>query len=297
MFLLLGVLILVIMILAALLFYVLYDIHQIQKQSQMKYNSGSHIIITNEIKLQSLNALCEHLNALYQRMEHMELAHRTSEKAIKDMLSYIAHDVRTPLTSVQGYLQLLKDTTDPMKQDAYYAIIEQRLKDIRMLLEQFFLYTKVMQDDMQLQMETCSLYEACCNSLAGFYEAFLKLDKEPQLHFTDMKLRVTANCDILQRLFDNLIQNAIRHGNGELLIEQKGNIVYFKNPIKADTPLDVERVFERFYKAEMSRTHISSGLGLSIVKEIMLSLHGEANAFLADGMFTIALNFPKYNDN
>lgn len=273
------------------------DLHHINQQTNAKLNKESHFIITNDVKMNEMTELCENLNLMYEKFYQAQLNEWHKEREFKEMLSSIAHDVRTPLTSVQGYLQMLQEKEMSKENEAYYQIIQQRIDDIRTLLEQFFFYSKLLNKDASWETKSYLLYESCCQSLAGFYSQFVNAGVQPQLHFDDPDYTIETNSELLQRIFDNFIMNGLLHGKGDIFIRQYGDELSFTNEVEATCPIDVDRVFERFYKADPSRIHISSGLGLAIVKEIAECSKIKVRVQLENNLFSVILDFKDIHQN
>lgn len=283
------ILMIVILILSLFIFKLFHEIKLINKQAEIKVKTDSNFIITSDVGFQSYTELCNHLNILYDKYRGEKDASANREKEFKEMLSYIAHDVRTPLTSVQGYLQILQEKDLNEENEDYYKIVNQRIYDIRNLLEQFFIYSKLLNHDYKLEVEECNLYNLCCNSLAGFYQAFSNQNIEPVIDFEQHDLIISVNQDLMKRVFDNLINNAFTHGNGNIVIKQTGNKIIFSNEFKAEIKIDKDKVFSRFYKADTSRSNISSGLGLSVVKKIIELFNWNIEVEIKENIFMIVI--------
>lgn len=284
-------LIVIIFILSFLLIKMKIEIKHMNKQTKIKLDTNARFTISNDLQIKELNILCEHLNQMYEKFIKAELEEAKKEKEFKDMLSYIAHDVRTPLTSVKGYLQILQEESKSEGQEKYFHIIDHRLDTIQNLLEQFFLYAKLMNDDYPLEESTCYVYQTCCGVIADFYPQFIQYKIEPHITFDNQDMQVIGNKDLLAHVFHNLIENALRHGDGDMYITQYDHELIFSNHMSKDMIVDVNCVFERFYKGDDSRTKISSGLGLAIVKEIMTKMQGDVYAQIHEQMFQVHLIF------
>lgn len=284
-------LIVIIFILSFLLMKMKIEIKHMNKQTKIKLDTHARFTISNDLQIKELNILCEHLNQMYEKFIKAELEEAKKEKEFKDMLSYIAHDVRTPLTSIKGYLQILQEESKSEGQEKYYHIINHRLDTIQNLLEQFFLYAKLMNDDYPLEESTCYVYQTCCGVIADFYPEFIQHKIEPHITFDNQDMQVMGNKDLLAHVFHNLIENAVRHGDSDIDIVQCNHELIFSNHMPKDMRVDVNSVFERFYKGDASRTKISSGLGLAIVKEAMLKMHGDVYAQMDGQIFQVHLVF------
>lgn len=287
----------IILLLLLFIIKLLSDLKHINDQTEAKLHADSNFVITSDLEINAYNKLCKHLNVLYERCQQAQHDETKREAELKGMLANIAHDVRTPLTSVQGYLEILQAENGTSENEAYFKIINQRITDIRNLLEQFFIYSKLINKDYKLEECDCNIYDICCESLAGFFQLFNQIAEEPIIHFEQHDFVVRANKDLLRRVFDNLIHNSIIHGDGEIRIIQKDKMLIVSNQLKASADIDSYKLFERFYKADASRSNISSGLGLSIVQEIIHVMGWEITAEIKNNKFymiiTMEAAFPK----
>jgi signal transduction histidine kinase len=114
---------------------------------------------------------------------------------------------------------------------------------------------------------------------------------EPEVDFSDETLCINGNPEGLGRMFRNLIGNAMLHGSGEIRIVQSERSISFMNPLAKGIELDAERLFERFYKGDITRKKGSTGLGLAIVKELAQRMNGEVKAEILDGWLKITIVF------
>lgn len=286
----------VVIVLSLLLFKVFIDVKTINQQIKVKLTTDTNFTITSDTQLKVLKRLCENVNVLYDKYRFANADKCKSEKDFKEMLSYIAHDIRTPLTSVQGYMQLLQEQDKNPDNKRYYEIVNVRLNDVKNILEQFFLYSKLINDDHQLKQSECNLYDICCQSVANFYQQCKSKGIEPRIEFEHHMLMVKANQELLAKVFDNLISNALKHGTGDVKIVQTMNEVAISNSIKNAIELELDKVFERFYKADVSRSSVSTGLGLTIVQKIILLMGGDITASIENEVFCITIKFIKSSD-
>lgn len=279
----------VIIVLSLLLLKILIDLKAINQQAKVKLETDTNFTITSDIQLKELRLLCENLNLMYDKYSFANKDKSKSEKEFKEMLSYIAHDVRTPLTSAQGYMQLLYEQDKTLENKRYYEIVNVRLNDVKNILEQFFLYSKLINDDYKLKKSKCYIYEICCQSIANFYQQLKTQGMEPKIEFEQRMVMVYANQELLTKVFDNLLSNALKHGIDDLKIVQNKNEITVSNSMKKSTELDLDKVFERFYKADGSRSNISSGLGLTIVQKVIHLMGGDITADIENNIFSIRI--------
>jgi len=201
-----------------------------------------------------------------------------AEQQLKMTIQNMAHDLRTPLTSSIGYMQMIKDSYNQDKNERYLHISLCKMEELKDMLEELFLYTKLTSESYQLDREEIPIYPIFANILLSFYGLFQNNHQEPIVHFEDEAIQCLVNQEAIERVFQNIINNAIIHGKGDLRVYQKGHQIEFINTIKETCPPNIEHVFDRFYKADVSRNKTSSGLGLAIVKEFVEKMGGTVQA-------------------
>lgn len=254
---------------------------------------GSHMEIFVCRRDKTSLELCKKLNEVVTRQHQKEIQYERSQKRLKQNISALAHDIRTPLTSAAGYLQMGADCADKETRDRYLDISSKRLKELKDMLEELFLYTKLSTDDFQLSTQDLQVLPLLSECLIGMYQQFEEKGVTPLVEFETEGFHLKADEDCLNRIFRNLIQNALQHGNGGITITQQGRQMTFSNPIADDTHLDVAQIFDRFYKADAARRRGSSGMGLAIVKELVEKMGGGISAAINDGCLQINIMWAK----
>ena len=249
-----------------------YAISSFQKQLTYKMKSQSRFTVSSSVKHKEILALQNTLNLLFEELFNYKLENDKKDKQMQMMLSSITHDIRTPLTSIQGYMTLLKETENEQEKERYVKIIEYRLQMLHMMLETMFMDAKLNDDDYQIDLIQVSPYPILCKVLASFYSEFTEKKMTPSILFENQQMMVLGNEELLTRVFQNLIHNALQHGTDYLKIIQKADKIMFANGIQSQDVVDVNRVFDRFFMKDISRSNGSSGLGLSISKKIMEKL-------------------------
>lgn len=254
---------------------------------------GSHIELTAEGRGREMLALCRILNRILEEKDRNYIQYEKAEKLLKQNIAGLAHDIRTPLTGAMGYLQLAEECTQEDRRAHYLQAAETRLEELEEMLEEMFLYTKLAGGEIQLSMEQVQVLPVLSSCLLGLYAEFEEKGTEPEVSFESEGYRVYADEEALGRIFRNLIQNALIHGTGGISISQTGNRMIFENPAPQNSKLNTEQMFDKFYKSDPSRKKGSSGLGLFIVKELMLKMGGDAAAELQGNSLRIFLYFPE----
>lgn len=281
-------------IIIVLLFFVCLHMREVKHLSDQleQLNAGSHMELSSKTRNPRFIALYTMLNRLMADTQKKELHYTRSQNRLKQTISSIAHDIRTPLTSAAGYVQMLKDCTTSEKQLRYEHIIEQRIEELKDMLEELFLYTKLTSEEYSPECTATAVFPILSDCMLSLYHIFSEKEVEPDIHFENEAFVIYATPEILGRIFRNLINNALLHGDGGLSIIQSGSSISFCNKVKHTDSLELDRLFERFYKADRSRRKGSSGLGLSIVKELADKIGANISASLDnENVLTITLTF------
>lgn len=282
MLLLIVVLLIVIALLSFLIILYIREVRHLHQQLD-QLEAGSHMELTSHTRNRTFLQLYTKLNHMFDDVRSEEQKYARSQAELKQSVSHIAHDIRTPLTSASGYLQMLMDCTESKKQLRYGQIIEKRIAELKDMLEELFLYTKLTSEEFSLDCKRTEVFPILSDCMIGLYHVFEEKQIEPEIRFENEDICVLAAPEILGRIFRNLINNALLHGTGGLSIVQKGTAFTFTNPIEDAASIDIERLFDRFYKADPARQRRSSGLGLAIVKELCERIGGTADAAVVDG--------------
>lgn len=214
------------------------------------------------------------------------------EKELKQMIANMSHDLRTPLTSITGYIQMAeKENIPPEERGELLAIAKSRAKRLESLLNEFFELSVIESNDYLLKSEGINLRNVTIEVLMSFYDRFQEKGMEPVLSITDEDVFIRGDTSAAARVMENLFANAIKHSEGKIQIslqEQNGTVrLMVKNDASSLTDEDVRRMFDRFYMADQSRTGKSTGLGLSIVKSLMEKMGGKVTAKLKDEQLSI----------
>ena len=208
-------------------------------------------------------------------------------------LASLSHDVRTPLMGAKGYVRLAQDARErPDGEEAvarHLAAAEARLDDMGALLDQLFAYAQASDPDLALDLRPVRVLPLLADVLVGHYPAFDERGWEPQVDFEDEALATDADPEALARIFENLVGNALRHGTSALAVRQRGRTVAFANEVADPAAIDVARLFERFYRADASRSASGAGLGLAVSASLAEAMGMRLSARLEGRMLCIDL--------
>lgn len=258
------------------------DIKELKKQLQYTDKTGSHFQYFSVSTDHDMQQIINVLNELKDKNQKVQYQALQMDMNLKEMISNISHDIRTPLTSIYGYIQLLEECKDDEKAQ-YYQIIKQRLDYLNTLLEELFLYTKLVNGSVEFTLSEVNVYDLLCQTLLPFHNQFEEKNIHLDIVFEDVNCWIESDELYLKRIFNNLINNVLMHGMDKLTITQRvyHDFVYiqFRNNVK-NSNVKVEQLFQRFYTGDQSRNKQGSGLGLAIVKELVEGLEGSVDASL-----------------
>lgn len=235
--------------------------------------------------------------ALFQHTAALKKDIADNEIHLKDTIINLSHDIRTPLTSLDGYFQLLLKSDEPEEQEQYAAIIRERLSSLKEMLDELFTYAKLTNRAYEIELSPCAVNEVLLSVLFSFYEDIKQRGMEPMLEIPEQDISIQANEPALRRTFQNILKNAIEHGKNHLSIQLLTTSdtvqICFENDYQTSEPVDSEKVFDRFYKADDARNKTSTGLGLSIAKELVERMNGSINSAVKNHDFIILITFQK----
>lgn len=257
--------------------------------------AGSNLKLTVNMPGAAPRRLCRAVNARLEAGRQLRREAMRREQELKYTMACISHDIRTPLAGAMGYLQLLDG--EPERREEYLSIVKSRLMGVETLLDELFLYTRLLNGSVPLECGETAALPPLWEALAEFYPQLDGLGIRPELRFEREDMRVWAAPEALGRVYRNLIANAIRHGGGGLTVSARDGEVCFSNPLGPGPAPDPGRLFDRFYQSSPARGNGGAGLGLAIVRELMERMGGQVSAQAAGGMLEIRLAFPPRPDH
>ncbi len=257
--------------------------------------SNSEILLSPE-----LNYMEKKLNTVKTTLERRAKAAQEAEQRKNDLVVYLAHDIKTPLTSVIGYLSLLDEASDmPEKQrDKYVKITLEKAYRLEQLINEFFDITRFNLQKIQLEKETINLNYLLLQIADEFYPLLEPNGKKAVVQ-AEENLTVIGDADKLARVFNNILKNAVAYSyeNSTIIIAAKKEddkiVITFSNQGTTIPPQKLQTIFKKFYRLDTSRSTQTggAGLGLAIAKEIVTAHNGtisvESNE--AHTVFTVTL--------
>ena len=209
----------------------------------------------------------------------------------KDAITNISHDLRTPLTAIFGYLDLLEQekTEDAVKR--YIEIIRNRAEMLKQMTEELFRYSVILTAESNMEKESVTINSVLEESIAAFYTDLNERSITPNIQIPEEKVIRTLDRSALTRVFSNLLNNAIKYSDGDLdiILLETGKII-FTNTASGLNEVQVGKLFDRFYTVEAARK--STGLGLAIAKTLIEQMNGTISAEYENNRLSICVFLP-----
>ena len=282
-------------------FYYRHQIKNVKSQISFLNQHETNMLITSDQKSGCVADLTDELNTLIEQTAALRKEIADSESHLKDTIINLSHDIRTPLTSMDGYFQLLLKSDDPEERQQYAAVISDRLSSLKEMLDELFTYAKLTNKAYEVELSSCAVNEILLSVLFSFYKDIKQRGIEPLVNVPEQDIFIQGNEPALRRIFQNILKNCIEHGNNQLsvrLINTADTVqIYFENDYQTQEPIVANKVFDRFYKADGARSKTSTGLGLSIAKELVERLNGSITGNVKNDIFTITITFHLLKNN
>lgn len=233
------------------------------------------------------------INNQLRKLRQQRRQYLNGDRELKEAVTNVSHDLRTPLTTICGYLDLLKNEEKNENVTRYISYIENRTQVLAQLTEELFRYTVTMSAE-ELKFETVDVNAVLEESLIDFYAAFTEQGIIPVVHVPEARIRSYLDKAALSRVFGNILNNALKYSDGDLDVQllDNGEIIFSNTACKLDE-VQVGKLFNRFFTVEAARN--STGLGLAISKALIEQMNGSITAQYDGNRLTIHILISKTN--
>ena len=264
--------------------------NEIREGVSYRLKTDTNTLIDIASRDKAMCALAESLNEELRALRSQRQIYYQGNLALKEAVTNISHDIRTPLTAIRGYLELLEGEEKTEDTNRYLNVIAERTEVLSQLTEELFRYTVAAPISAEDDMTEEDLGMLLEESVLASYAVLVKKGIKPDIRLPEEKVKCKINTKITHRIFENILHNALKYSDGDLRItlSEQGEVV-FANHAAALDEVQVGRLFDRFYTVENAKT--ATGLGLAIAKQLTEQMGGSITAWYEDGMLYLKLRF------
>ena len=260
-------------------------------------NNDTNSLLTSRIAVGSTQAVILAVNHLLTRYRENERRLLRENKIYRESITSISHDIRTPLTSAKGYLQMLqRQNVSEEKKAQFLSTVVRRLDHLNNMLNQLFEYARIEAGELALEPEELNVGNLFAETISLFYNDFVQKGFVPEIDIAKKPCKIYADRNALVRIMENLIRNALVHGIGgfcfSVRVTEKQALIGVSNFTDSIESYELDSIFDRFYTTDHSRSRRTTGLGLAIVKQFAQQMGGSVQATLEEGRFTVQVMLP-----
>ena len=284
-----GILLLIIFVLAVKVYFLRKSAQEIAEAFRDRLTADTNILIDISTRDPYMRKLAADINVQLRLLRQQRHKYLTGDRELKEAVTNISHDLRTPLTAICGYLDLLDKEDKSENTSRYLSLIGNRVEAMKQLTEELFRYSVILSTG-ELVLETVCVNGVLEESIAAFYGALTSRDIQPEIHITENRIERQLNRESLGRVFSNILNNALKYSDGdlEIFLHDDGEII-FSNTASSLNEVQVGKLFDRFFTVEAARN--SNGLGLSIAKTLVEQMGGFILAELENKKLNIRIQF------
>lgn len=285
-----GILILIILLLSIKIYLLKKSAKEIETEIADRLETDTNTLIDISSRDRHMQSLAESINIQLRELRKERHHFQQGDYELKEAVTNISHDLRTPLTAICGYLDLLEQEEKSETVTRYLEIIKNRTEILKQLTEELFRYSVFVSVSNNTSFEDVILNNVLEESISDFYADLKSRLITPEISIPENKIKRSLNKNALSRIFQNIISNAIKYSDGDLNItlHDSGETVFSNNASQLDE-IQVRKLFDRFYTVETAKK--STGLGLSIAKALTEEMNGSITAKFSNGVLSIHVLF------
>ena len=284
-----GILLLVIFALMGKIYFLRRSAREITEAFHDRLAADTNVLIDISSRDPYLRKLASEINVQLRQLRKERRRYQQGDLELKEAVTNISHDLRTPLTAICGYLDLLEREEKSENVERYLSQIENRVEALKSLTEELFRYS-VITSSQDLKPERLDLVRALEDNLLSFYGIMQEKGIRPVIDLPEEPVYRELDPAALSRIFSNIISNALKYSDGDFSVTMSDDgCITFSNKAKELDPVAVGRLFDRFYTVEANRN--STGLGLSIAKQLTEQMGGTLGADYRENILFIRIVF------
>lgn len=291
-----GILIAIIIALLIKMYILQKSVKEIEVAFADRLITDTNVLIDISGNNKHMRHLANMINGELRKLRTERHRFKQGDLELKSAVTNISHDLRTPLTAISAYLDLLDHTEKSADAERYVEIIKNRTEVLKQLTEELFQYSVITSPEYDNRVEPVAVNGVLEESILGFYAVLQEKSIIPDICITEKKVIRKVNRGALVRVFSNLLNNAIKYSDGDLKVAltDTGKIT-FSNTAAGLSEVDVKRLFDRFYTVENARK--GAGLGLSISRILIEQMNGTISAQYENGKLHICIQLPNASDD
>ena len=284
-----GILLLIIFVLLAKVYFLRKSAQEIAEAFRERLTADTNTLIDISTRDPYMRKLAADINVQLRLLRQQRHKYLTGDRELKEAVTNISHDLRTPLTAICGYLDLLDNEDKCENTSRYLSLIGNRVEAMKQLTEELFRYSVILSTG-ELVLEPVCVNGVLEEGIAAFYGVLTSRDIQPEIHITETRIERQLNREALGRVFSNILNNALKYSDGDLFITLRddGEII-FSNTASSLNGVQVGKLFDRFFTVEAARN--SNGLGLAISKTLVEQMGGSISAELTNNKLIIYIRF------
>lgn len=266
------------------------SIREVAEELEEKLELDTNTLLSISSGDRAVRMLAARINDQLRGLRKERLRLQNGDAELKAAITNISHDLRTPLTAICGYLDLLEQENHTENARRYLAVIRERTYAMSTLTEELFQYSVITATAEELKIERVSLNDVLEQSLLGLYGVFSGRGIVPDIQMPDRQILRSLDENALRRIFDNILNNAAKYSEGDLTVRLKTDgTVQFSNKAENLSRVQAEQLFDRFFTVETAEG--STGLGLSIAKFLTEKMGGDIRVEYENGNLHIFVCF------
>lgn len=285
-----GILLIIILALCAKLWLLQKSMDEICIELMEHLSQDTNTLLLISSRDRHVRRLAAELNGQLRLLRKQRLQYLNGDRELKEAVTNISHDLRTPLTAICGYLDLLEREEKSEAATRYLSLIENRVQALKQLTEELFRYSVILSTANDMNLEAVNINGVLEESVAAFYAALTERGITPTIQMPEKRIVRQLNRAALSRVFSNILSNVLKYSDGDLDISlrETGEITFTNAASKLDE-VQVEKLFDRFFSVEAARN--STGLGLAISKTLMEQMNGAITAQYENSQLSICIAF------
>lgn len=266
-------------------------VDEVRAEMSAKLDSDTNTLISVSGGDRHIRRLAAELNTQLRLLRAERRRFQNGDLELKEAVTNISHDLRTPLTAIYGYLDLLAKEEKSEAVERYLSVIRNRAEALQQLTKELFRYSVITSSSGEITYEDVDLNSVLEESVCAYYAALKGCGIVPEISIPQQRIRRRLDRSALSRIFGNIIGNAIKYSGGDLkvVLSETGEMSFTNTALQLDE-IQVGKLFDRFYTVQSGKK--STGLGLSIAKTLVEQMNGKITARYCDDKLSIHILFP-----